>query len=100
MDLRLRWTDARLAYPKEDGSAFQSFEEQRRETRLAAMWAPKVELANTIGSPAFRATSLRIYTDGRVELMQRASTKFTTTFDPRRFPFSQQKLAVENHGAR
>jgi hypothetical protein len=59
------------------------------------MWVPKAELANTIGSAAFRATSLRIYPDGRVELMQRTSTKFTTTFDPQRFPFDQQKLAAE-----
>jgi hypothetical protein len=95
VDLRLRWIDARLAYPKEDGSAFQSFKDAAAETRLAAMWAPKVELANTIGSPTFRTTSLRIYPEGRVELMQRTSTKFTTSFDPQRFPFDQQKLAVE-----
>ena len=95
VDLRLRWTDARLAYPKEDGSAFQSFKEAAAEARLAGMWAPRVELANTIGPPTFRATSLRIYPEGRVELLQRTSTKFTTSFDPQRFPFDQQKLAVE-----
>jgi hypothetical protein len=95
VDLRLRWMDARLAYPKEDGSAFHVFKDAAAETRMAGMWVPRVELANTIGSPAFRTTSLRIYPDGRVELMQRTSTKFTTSFDPQRFPFDQQKLAVE-----
>ena len=95
VDLRLRWQDARLAYPKEDGSAFQNYKDAAAETRMAGMWAPKVELANTIGSPAFRTTSLRIYPDGRVELMQRTNTKFATSFDPQRFPFDQQKLAVE-----
>lgn len=95
VDLRLRWQDARLAYPKEDGSAFQNFKDAAAEARMAGMWTPRVELANTIGSPAFRTTSLRIYPDGRVELMQRTTTKLATSFDPQRFPFDQQKLGVE-----
>ena len=95
VDLRLRWRDARLAYPKEDGAVFQNFKDAAAEARLAAMWAPKVELANTIGSPTFRTVSLRIYPDGQVELMQRTSSKFATSFDPQRFPFDQQKLAAE-----
>jgi hypothetical protein len=95
VDLRLRWQDARLAYPKEDGSNFRTFKSAEAEARMAGMWVPTVELANTIGSPTFRATSLRIYPDGRVELMQRTSTKFTTKFDPQRFPFDQQRLAAE-----
>ena len=95
VDLRLRWRDARLAYPKQDGSLFQNFKDAAAEARMAEMWAPRVELANTIGSPTFRTVSLRIYPDGQVELMQRTSTKFATTFDPQRFPFDQQKLAAE-----
>ena len=95
VDLRLRWRDARLAYPKEDGALFQSFKDAAAEARMAGMWVPRVELANTIGSPTFRTVSLRIYPDGQVELMQRTSTKFATTFDPQRFPFDQQKLAAE-----
>lgn len=95
VDLRLRWQDARLTYPKEDGAAYQSFKDAAAEARLAGMWAPRVELANAIGGPAFRTSSLRIYPDGRVEWMQRTATKFATSFDPQRFPFDQQKLAVE-----
>jgi hypothetical protein len=95
VDLRLRWTDARLAYPKEDGAAFQSFKDAAAEARMAAMWVPKVELANLIGTPAFRSSSLRIYPDGHVEWMQRTSAKFATSFDPQRFPFDQQTLAAE-----
>ena len=79
VDLRLRWTDTRLAYPKEDGSAFQNFKDVAAEARLAGMWVPRVELANTIGSPTFRTSSLRIYPEGRVELMQRTTTKFATS---------------------
>ena len=51
VDLRLRWMDARLAYPKEDGAAFQNFKDAAAEARMAEMWVPRVELANTIGSP-------------------------------------------------
>jgi hypothetical protein len=95
VDLRLRWRDARLAYPKEDGALFQNFKDAAAEARMAGMWVPRVELGNTIGAPTFRTVSLRIYPDGQVELMQRTSTKFATTFDPQRFPFDQQKLAAE-----
>lgn len=95
VDLRLRWQDARLAYPKEDGAAFQNFKDAAAEARMATMWAPKVELANAVGSPTFRTSSLRIYPDGQVEWMQRTTTKFATSFDPQRFPFDQQKLAAE-----
>jgi hypothetical protein len=95
VDLRLRWQDARLVYPKEDGSLFQSFRDAAAEARMAQMWVPRVELANTIGSPTFRTVSLRIYPDGRVESMQRTTSKFATSFDPQRFPFDQQKLAIE-----
>jgi hypothetical protein len=95
VDLRLRWRDTRLAYPKEDGALFQNFKDNAAERRMAEIWVPRVELANTIGSPSFRTVSLRIYPDGQVELMQRTSTKFATSFDPQRFPFDQQKLAAE-----
>jgi hypothetical protein len=95
VDLRLRWMDSRLAYPKQDGSLFQEFKDAAAEARLNEMWVPRVELANVIGSPSFRTIALRIYPDGQVELMQRTSSKFTTTFNPQRFPFDQQKLAAE-----
>ncbi len=95
VDLRLRWTDARLAYPKEDGALYQNFTDAAAEARLAAMWVPRVELANTMGTPSFRAVSLRIYPEGRVELMQRTTSKFATAFHPQRFPFDQQTLGVE-----
>jgi hypothetical protein len=95
VDLRLRWRDTRLAYPKEDGALFKNFKDTAAEARMAEIWVPRVELANTVGSPSFRTVSLRIYPDGQVELMQRTSTKFATSFDPQRFPFDQQKLAAE-----
>jgi Neurotransmitter-gated ion-channel ligand binding domain len=95
VDLRLRWQDARLAYPKEDGAAFQSFKDAAAEARMATMWVPTVELANANGPPSFRSTSLRIYPEGRVELMQRTTTRLITSFHPQRFPFDQQKLAAE-----
>ena len=95
VDLRLRWMDSRLAYPKQDGALFQEFKDAAADARLNEMWAPRVELANVIGSPSFRTIALRIYPEGQVELMQRTTSKFATTFDPQRFPFDQQKLAAE-----
>ena len=95
VDLRLRWQDARLSYPKEDGALFKDFKDAAAETQMAGMWVPRVELANTIGSPSFRSVSLRVYPDGQVELMRRTTSKFATSFDPQRFPFDQQKLAAE-----
>jgi hypothetical protein len=35
-----------------------------------------------------------IFAMARSNLMQSASTKFATTFDPQRFPFDRQKLAA------
>ena len=95
VDLRLRWTDTRLAYPKEDGALYQNFKDAAAETRMATMWVPRVELANMIGTPSFRTVSLRIYPEGRVELMQRTTSKFATAFHPQRFPFDQQTLGIE-----
>jgi hypothetical protein len=95
VDLRLRWSDARLAYPKPDGAAFKEFKDGAAQTQLASMWAPGVEMVNTTVPPALRISTLRIYPDGQVEWMQRFNAKFATAFDPQRFPFDQQKLAVE-----
>src|SRR5687768_15723808 len=58
VDLRLRWRDPRLAYPKEDGALFQNFKDNAAERRMAEIWVPRVELANTMGNPSFRTVSL------------------------------------------
>lgn len=95
VDLRLRWTDTRLAYEKSDGKAFKEYKDAATQTQLATMWSPVVEMINTTGAPSIRNSILRINPDGRVEWMQRLNAKFTTAFDPQRFPFDQQKLTVE-----
>jgi hypothetical protein len=95
VDLRLRWPDTRLEYPKPDAAAFKEFKEADAAQQLTQMWVPLVELANTATKPTVVINSVRIFPDGQVEWIQRLNAKFTMSFDPQRFPFDQQKLGVE-----
>lgn len=96
IDLRVRWVDLRLRYaPAEAPDGFKEFRGAASEARLAEMWAPDVLLTNMVGEPEYQVRGLRIYPDGRVELMQRTTARFATTFDVERFPFDRQKLKVE-----
>lgn len=96
IDLRLRWKDARLAYPAErTPKGFYDLRAEAAERRLAEIWSPQVELTNLESEPTHRSASLRIFPDGQVELMQRTIGTFKMPFDVQRFPFDQQKLLVE-----
>lgn len=95
VDLRLRWPDTRLEYPKPDDIAFKEFKDADAEKQLAEIWVPGIELSNTATKPTVLINSLRIFPDGQVEWIRRINAKFTTAFDPQRFPFDQQKLGVE-----
>ena len=80
---------------------------RRRPTRRGSTAAPRrrrnwprsgcrtVELANQRGKAAYAAHGLRIYPDGRVELIRRTTAEFATAFDVERFPFDRQKLRIE-----
>jgi hypothetical protein len=95
IDLRLRWKDARLRYPAETTpKGFQDLRGESAERRLAQIWSPQIATAN-LREESHRAESLRIYPDGRVELMRRTIGTFAMPFDVERFPFDQQKLLVE-----
>ncbi|MFN0071142.1 MAG: hypothetical protein ACKVVP_06590 [Chloroflexota bacterium] len=95
-DVRLRWEDARLRFPASEAlGGVVDLRGDQAETRLAEIWAPRVALANLIDSPTFQTRRLRIYPDGRVELMQRTSGRFTTSFDVEKFPFDRQELAID-----
>ncbi len=62
---------------------------------MRSIWLPPVVLANQKGDATFSAHGLRIFTDGRAELLHRMTATFTTDVDVGRFPFDDQKLAVE-----
>ncbi len=96
VDVRLRWEDPRLRYPaRETPRGFVDLRDEAAVARLAEIWTPDVEIANLIDEPTLRAHGLRIYPDGRVELMQRTAGHFGSAFDFQRFPFDRQLLRIE-----
>ena len=96
VDLRLRWEDSRLRFPPTEAlGGFIDLRGERAEARLTEIWAPDVALANMIEQPAYQVRRLRIYPDGRVELMQRTTGRFKTSFDVQKFPFDRQELTID-----
>ncbi len=96
IDLRLRWEDSRLRYAAEQAPrGFIDLRDEAADARIAEIWTPDVSLANIEGEPAEQRHGLRVYPDGRVELMRRVRGRFKMTFDFERFPFDRQKLQVE-----
>jgi Neurotransmitter-gated ion-channel ligand binding domain len=96
VDLRLRWQDLRLHYPLEETPlGFLEFRDQAAATKMAEIWTPSVAFWNLSGDPSQQMHALRIFPDGRVELMLRTRATFETPFDVERFPFDRQRLQVE-----
>lgn len=96
VDLRLRWQDLRLRY---DGAqtplGFKEYGGARADEMLASIWTPNPVLDNLQGEPSYRATNLRVFPDGWVEVMQRTRGRFSFEADPTSFPFDRQVLKVE-----
>ncbi|MCX6024056.1 MAG: hypothetical protein NTZ05_20460 [Chloroflexi bacterium] len=97
VDLRLRWEDSRLGYPPAEAppGGFVDLRGDLADARLAEIWAPSVALANLIDTPTHQVRRLRISPDGRVELMQRTTGRFATSFNVEKFPFDRQELTVD-----
>jgi hypothetical protein len=96
VDLRLRWADTRLRFAATEAlGGVIDLRGDQAEARLAEIWAPEVALANLIDKPLDQVRRLRIFPDGRIELMQRTVGRFTTSFDVKRFPFDRQELAIQ-----
>lgn len=96
VDLRLRWEDSRLQYPKDatpDG--FKEYRGPQADEILGRIWSPGVSLANIRGEPSFQTVSVRIFPGGEVELMQRTTGQFSMSLDTTSFPFDRQTLGVE-----
>lgn len=95
VDVRLLWRDATLSYPaSEVPNGFRELRTEAAQERLAEIWSPDIVLDNLVGEPTQETAGLRLYPDGRVELMRRVSGRFSTPFDVTRFPFDRQWLAV------
>jgi len=96
VDMRLRWEDLRLRYPAETTPrGFQEFRGPKADQKVKEVWVPQVAFTNLKESPSYETTSLRIFPDGWVEVMQRTTGRFTIPVDTGAFPFDKQTLGVE-----
>ena len=96
VDLRLRWQDLRLQYPPESApEGFLQFRDEAATAKMAQIWTPAISLWNLSGEPSQQMHGLRIFPDGRVEMILRTRATFETPFDVERFPFDRQGLQVE-----
>ena len=74
VDLRLRWQDLRLQYPPESApQGFLEFRDEAAAAKIAEIWTPVVSLQNLSGEPSQQMRALRIFPDGRVEMMVRTT---------------------------
>jgi hypothetical protein len=64
------------------------------EAALAELGAPRVEIDNLVGDPAFRERGLFVTKGGQIELLERTRGTFATTLDEQSFPFDRQALEV------
>jgi hypothetical protein len=96
VDLRLSWVDLRLRYPAEEAPiGYREWRGDAVTAELAAIWSPEIGLANLRGEPTRQSRSLRLYPDGRVELLRRVTGTFGSPLDVGRFPFDRQQLQAE-----
>jgi len=96
VDIRLRWTDRRLAFPANMNAAgYLDYVGPAAKAKLEEIWSPQAELRNLVGTATYEKLGLRIYPSGATELMQRTSGTFLTGFDLSRFPFDRQRLRIE-----
>jgi hypothetical protein len=96
VDMRVRWEDPRLRYPAETTPrGFQEYRGPMADQKLKEVWIPQVAFSNIKGSPSYETSSLRIFPDGWVEVMQRTTGQFAIPIDTGSFPFDKQTLGVE-----
>jgi hypothetical protein len=95
VDLRTRWRDPRLVYPKEE--ALRGYKEMRgshAEAFLEAHWQPHLEFANRLEASDKVGRRIRLFADGTVESIERRTAKYSVLVDPQRFPFDRQHLKL------
>lgn len=95
VDLRLIWTDLRQRYDaKEAPDGFKEWRTDAATKRMEQMYVPQVAIANFAKDPHI-TPGMRIYPNGRIELMRRYTGVFKLSLDVSKFPFDAQQLAVE-----
>lgn len=95
VDTRLRWEDLRLRRPAaETNDPPRLLRGDDAVAEMRRIWVPATEIANRAADIAVDDTGLRIFPDGRVELMTRYTGEFATAYDVSSFPFGTQILQV------
>jgi hypothetical protein len=99
-DVRTRWYDLGLATRDAAGnpgrsSSYEELRGKKAEERLRKIWHPTLDAPNRIESAPYVGHRLRIFHDGRVELIERMTAKYQVKVDPQRFPFDRQQLTLE-----
>jgi hypothetical protein len=96
VDVRLRWEDLRLRRPPEEWrDPPRVYRGAEAPGEVSRIWTPDGEIANQVGPASHSDVGLRIFPDGRVELMSRVSGEFATDYDVGRFPFGSEKLQIK-----
>jgi hypothetical protein len=96
VDVRLRWEDPRLRRPAiEANDPPKVYRGADADAQMAALWTPAVELANQRNKSTYMAQGVRVFPDGRVELIKRTTAEFAMDFNVERFPFDRQKLQLD-----
>jgi hypothetical protein len=95
VDVRLRWEDLRLRRPAQEATnPPRVFRGDEAAHEVKKIWVPDGAIANLVGDPGYSEVGLRLYPDGRVELLKRITGEFATEYDVSRFPFGSQRLDV------
>jgi len=96
VDIRFQWQDLRLKFtPKDVSVSYHEYTDSDSTNQFSALWIPTYEIANAVGAPTVQKRMMRIFPDGRVEIMERITGAFTVNFDVERFPFDTQELNVD-----
>jgi hypothetical protein len=95
IDIRMRWEDLRLRRPTDESrDPPKIYRGQEALEAASRMWTPEGQIANQVGEPSYSNLGLRIFPDGKVELMRRVTGEFTTDYDVGNFPFGTQELQI------
>lgn len=95
-DLRLGWHDGSLRFPAASVSrGYKEYRGAAAEAELARIWTPPIRIANRVGEPSLSERRLRVFPDGRVEVLARTTAVYKVAVDVASFPFDHQSLKVE-----
>jgi len=95
-DMRLHWSDLRLAFPlQESPRGYKEYRGAAAEKLLATIWTPHVEPTNRLQVDDSVGRRVRIFPNGDVETIERRSGRYKIKIDAQRFPFDRQFLKLE-----